>query len=69
MIGDLDLFGVFVPRLLVLGLVALVLNLLLKRLLARLGAYRLVWHPALFDLALFLVLVGGLNIAFDRYFA
>ncbi|WP_152044586.1 DUF1656 domain-containing protein [Aureimonas psammosilenae] len=67
MSGDFNLFGVFVPHLLVLALCALALNLVLRRLLVALGAYRLIWHPALFDLALFVVVLGCLNLAFDRY--
>ena len=33
------------------------------RVLARAGFYRLVWHPALFDLALFVVLLYGTSLA------
>ena len=32
---------------------------LLRRLLERTGAYRYVWHRALFDLALYVVLLGA----------
>jgi hypothetical protein len=60
MFGDFNLFGVFVPRILILALVAYVLNLVLRRVLARLGVYRLVWHPGLFDLALFVLVLGGM---------
>lgn len=67
MSGDFDVFGVFLPRLLVLGLAALLLSMLVRRLLARAGAYRMIWHPALFDLALFVICLGALNFAFDRY--
>ena len=60
MFGDFNLFGVFVPRILILALVAYVLNLVLRRVLARLGVYRLIWHPGLFDLALFVLVLGGM---------
>lgn len=60
MFGDFNIFGVFVPRILILALVAYVLNLVLRRVLARLGVYRLVWHPGLFDLALFVLVLGGM---------
>ncbi|GGD18020.1 DUF1656 domain-containing protein [Aureimonas glaciei] len=63
MTGDFSLFGVFVPKILVLALVAYGLNLVLKRVLASTGFYRLVWHPALFDLALFVLVLSGLAIA------
>ncbi|RYE77876.1 MAG: DUF1656 domain-containing protein [Hyphomicrobiales bacterium] len=60
MFGDFNIFGVFVPRILILALIAYVLNLVLRRVLARLGVYRLVWHPGLFDLALFVLVLGGM---------
>ncbi|NDW05604.1 DUF1656 domain-containing protein [Jiella pacifica] len=58
MIGDFSIFGVFVPRLLVLLLASYGVLLLLKKVLARLGVYRLVWHPALFDLSIFIILAA-----------
>jgi hypothetical protein len=60
MIGEVNLYGVYVPWLLVLTLLALLLSQLLVRLLARCGFYRLVWHPALFDAALFVLTLGAL---------
>ena len=67
MFGDFDIFGVFVPRILVLALLAYILNLVLRRVLAGIGLYRLVWHPALFDLALFVLLLGGIANASEWY--
>lgn len=58
MTGELDLYGVFVPSLAAGMLIAFLASLLLRRLLARLGFYRLVWHRPLFDLALYVVLLG-----------
>jgi hypothetical protein len=60
MIGELDLYGVFVPALLVVVAVALPLTAVLRRLLRLFGFYRLVWHRPLFDLALLVIVVGGL---------
>ncbi|MEH3146096.1 MAG: DUF1656 domain-containing protein [Methylobacterium frigidaeris] len=59
MSGQFDLYGVFVPALLVWALATLVLVIPLRHLLARAGFYRLVWHRPLFDLALYVVLLGG----------
>jgi hypothetical protein len=56
--SELDLFGVYVPGLLCCGLAALVLNTALRRALASAGFYRVVWHRALFDLAMFVVLLA-----------
>lgn len=59
MTHEIDLYGVFVPELLVYGLLAYGLSVLLRRLFGRIGLYRLVWHRALFDAALYVVLLGG----------
>ncbi len=59
MIGEINVQGVFVAPLLVWVLVALALNALLRRVLASAGFYRLVWHRALFDASLYVVLLGG----------
>jgi hypothetical protein len=56
MIGEIDLDGVFLSAVLISALIALALAFVLRRLLAFLGAYRLIWHPALFDTALFVIL-------------
>ncbi|WP_372392538.1 DUF1656 domain-containing protein [Xanthomonas sp. NCPPB 3582] len=60
MYGEFDLHGVFVPTLLALMTLAYLLNSAIGALLARGGAYRHIWHPALFNLALYVVLLGGL---------
>ncbi|MCO6417174.1 DUF1656 domain-containing protein [Siccirubricoccus sp. KC 17139] len=58
-LAEFDLFGLFIPGLLIWGLLALLLTGLLHRGLDRLGFYRLVWHPPLFDAAAFVLLLGG----------
>jgi hypothetical protein len=60
MYGEFSLYGVFVPTLLALMTLAYVLNSVLALVLSRLGAYRHIWHPALFNLALYIVLLGAL---------
>jgi hypothetical protein len=60
MIGEISLFGLYVPPLLLLMLPALVVSRVLGVVLARAGFYRLVWHPALFDLSLFVIVLGSL---------
>jgi hypothetical protein len=59
MIGEISLGGVFVPSLLIWVLVAFGLNVVLRRALYAAGFYRFVWHRALFDLALFVILLAG----------
>lgn len=58
MTGDIDVYGVFVPTLLVLMLVTYGVFLLLHQVLNTLHFYRLVWHRALFNVALYTVLLG-----------
>lgn len=56
MTGESDIGGVFLSSVLITAVIALALSFLIRRLLALIGAYRLVWHPALFDTALFVIL-------------
>jgi Protein of unknown function (DUF1656). len=58
-IAEFDIYGVFVPALLVFAIVAFLLVLVLRRLLDAIGFYRFVWHRPLFDLALGVILVWG----------
>ena len=57
--GEIDIHGVLVAPLLIWMALAFAATTALHRLLARAGFYRLVWHPALFDLAAFVVLLRG----------
>jgi hypothetical protein len=56
MTGEIDLNGVFLSSVLVSALIALAASFVLRRVLAWIGAYRFVWHPALFDTAVFVIL-------------
>jgi len=56
----IDIYGIFVPAILVLALSAWVSLILLHKGLARVGFYRAVAHPALADLALFILILAGL---------
>jgi hypothetical protein len=60
MIGEIDIYGVFVPILLVWGVIALLLAAVLRRVLAQVGFYRLVWHRPLVDLSLFVLIMAAI---------
>ena len=60
MIAEFDIYGVFVPALLVFAIVTLPLTLVLTRLLQVIGFYRFVWHRPLFDVALGVILFGAI---------
>ena len=64
---QLDLFGVIVPSLLLWSVVAYFLARAASRLIARVGLYRYVWHPALFDFAVFLCIVTSLVFASKEF--
>ena len=56
MTGEFNIDGVFLSSVLVSALIALAAAFVLRRLLSWAGLYRFVWHPALFDAALFVIL-------------
>jgi uncharacterized membrane protein len=58
MIAEVNLFGVFINGGLVSAAAAALLLIALRKLLSAAGAYRWVWHPALVDVALFVLLWG-----------
>jgi protein-S-isoprenylcysteine O-methyltransferase Ste14 len=60
MIGEVSLYGIYFPPLLLLALLAFVVSRLCSRVLARTGFYRHVWHPALFDFSLYVIVLGSL---------
>jgi len=62
-IGEVSIFGVFVPALLLLTLLALVLTGILASVLQLVGFYRLIAYRPLVDLALFILLLGLLVLA------
>jgi hypothetical protein len=58
MTAELNLYGVFVPALFLWMLVALVIVLVLRRTLAQSGGYALIWHRPLFDISLYVIVLG-----------
>ena len=58
MTGEIDVYGVFVPPLLLWVVAALPLTAALRRVLQRFSLYRFVWHRPLFDLALLIIVLG-----------
>ena len=60
---EINVSGVFVPAALIWALVAFFISALTGRILSRTGFYRWVWHRALFDFALFVLVWGALSAA------
>jgi hypothetical protein len=59
MIGETNLYGVFVPPMLLMVAFTLPLAACVRALCARGGVYRFVWHRPLFDAAIFVILLFG----------
>ena len=66
MIREIDLFGVYLSPMVGWVAAATVVWLALRLVLRHLGAYRLVWHPPLFDAALFVLVLAGIVAAVWR---
>jgi len=58
MIGEISIFGVFVPSLLLLTVLALALTGIFTAVLQIVGFYRIIAYRPLVDLALFIFLLG-----------
>lgn len=61
MIGEINLYGVLFPPLLLWLGIALLVAALLRVILNRLAVYRYVWHRPLFDLAILVIILGGVS--------
>ena len=67
MTGEFDIYGVYFPAFAVFAAIALLLQVVIRRLFAAIGFYRVVWHRALFDLAIYVILLGAVTAAGARF--
>ncbi len=56
---ELDIYGIYIPTIGALALLAYVVNTAMQRILARIRFYRLVWHRPLFDAAMYFCILGA----------
>jgi hypothetical protein len=68
MIGEVDIYGVLFPPLLIWLGIAYLAAVVVRAGLSRIGVYRYVWHRPLFDLAVLLILLGGINALTNHFF-
>ena len=61
MTGEMSLSGVLFSPLLVSAIAAIVATGLLRQVMILAGLYRWVWHAALFDLAIFVLMLGVID--------
>lgn len=66
MLNELDIYGVYLPGLLGAMLLTLALISVVRKILAWTGIYAIVWHRGLFDIALYVVLLGGVTTIYQR---
>jgi hypothetical protein len=63
-IGEFDIYGVYFPAFAIYAAIALMLQIaVINRLLNALGFYRWVWHRALFDLTIYVIVLGVVTAA------
>jgi protein AaeX len=60
-IGEASFYGLYVPWLMLLAGAALAAQWGVRHLLGAIGFYRWVWHPALFDMALYVLMLYGIS--------
>lgn len=57
-LAEINLLGVYVAPLFIIMALAWVLLVILRRIGARFGLFRYVWHPPLFSFAVYVILVS-----------
>jgi hypothetical protein len=65
--NEIDLFGLYVAPITAIMAAAWVVYLLVRRTGDRFGLTQHVWHPALFELALYVILVSSIVIVIARW--
>ena len=63
---EINLFGVYVAPISVMMVAAWVVTIGLRRLSARFGLLRYVWHPAVFVFAAYVIVLSSIVLAFAR---
>ena len=64
MFSEVDIAGIYLPPIVVYGLVALVILMIVRSSLGRRGLLRWVWHPALVEVALYISILSVLVLLF-----
>ncbi|MDT4794506.1 efflux system membrane protein [compost metagenome] len=64
MLSEIDLYGVFVPGVLVLMVLAFAVTTAIRMTLAALGCYRHIWHRSLFNLSLYVIVLSAVAAVF-----
>jgi protein AaeX len=65
--NEINLFGIYVAPITLIMAVAWVVYLIVRRAGDRFGLTQRVWHPALFELALYVMIVSGIVVMITRW--
>jgi hypothetical protein len=65
--NEINLFGLYVAPITVIMAVAWVAYVVVRRMGDRFGLTPLVWHPALFELALYVIIVSSIVVLIARW--
>ena len=65
--NEINLFGLYVAPITLIMAVAWVVYLIVRRAGDRFGLTQRVWHPALFELALYVMIVSGMVVMIARW--
>jgi hypothetical protein len=63
---EINLFGVYVAPMSLMMVAAWVFTIGLRRLAARFGLMRYVWHPSLFVFAVYIIALSSISLAVSR---
>jgi hypothetical protein len=64
---EIDLFGVYIAPMSLMLVVAWLVTIALRRLAARFGLLRHVWHPALFTFAVYMIVLSSIVLTVARW--
>ncbi len=65
--NEINLFGLYVAPIMLIRAVAWVVYLVVRRTGDRFGLAQRVWHPALFELALYVIIVSSIVVMIARW--
>lgn len=63
---EIDIFGVYVAPMSLLMVAAWLVTITLRRIVARFGLLRFVWHPALFVFAVYVIVLSSMTLIIAR---
>jgi hypothetical protein len=63
---EVEFLGTLMPGLLPVFLISIVLQIILDRIMGKIGVYRYVWHPPLFRLSIFISIFAAVGLMIYR---